>query len=125
MKTQCPNCKNEQDVPKEYEGQNIKCLSCKTPFLAKELVSIIHRSENHQTKKESSRITAKSEASPIKCPKCGSTQIMGNKKGFSGGKAVGGALVLGPLGVLAGLHGSKKVVVTCLNCGHKWEPGKK
>ena len=32
MKTQCPKCKNEQDVPKEYEGKNVKCLSCKTPF---------------------------------------------------------------------------------------------
>jgi len=47
-------------------------------------------------------------------------QITANKKGFSGGKAVGGAVLLGPLGILAGLHGSKKIMLTCLNCGKTW-----
>jgi len=36
MKTQCPECKNEQDVPEQYIGKEIKCLKCQKPFLASE-----------------------------------------------------------------------------------------
>ena len=60
----------------------------------------------------------------IKCPKCGSTQITAGNKGFGFGKAAIGAVALGPVGLLGGLIGSKKVIVTCLNCGHKWQAGK-
>ncbi len=60
----------------------------------------------------------------MKCPKCGSSQISADKKGFGLGKAVGGGLLLGPIGLLGGLIGSKKVMVTCLKCGHQWEAGK-
>lgn len=62
---------------------------------------------------------------PIRCPKCGSTQITADKKGFSTGKAFAGDLIAGPIGILAGSIGSKKVIITCLNCGHKWEAGKR
>jgi tellurium resistance protein TerD len=60
----------------------------------------------------------------IRCPKCTSTQITAGNKGFGLGKAVVGGLVLGPLGLLGGFMGSKKVMVTCLKCGNKWEAGK-
>lgn len=57
------------------------------------------------------------------CPKCGSTSISANKKGFGVGKAAAGVLVTGNLiGAVAGGIGSKKVIVTCLNCGHQWKP---
>jgi predicted nucleic-acid-binding Zn-ribbon protein len=59
----------------------------------------------------------------IKCPKCNSEQITANKKGFSGGKAVAGAIVAGPLGLAAGTLGSNKVKITCLNCGNEFYPG--
>jgi len=62
-------------------------------------------------------------ADQVKCPKCGSTQISANKKGFSGTKAVAGAVVAGPLGLVAGTHGSGKVRITCLNCGKEFNPG--
>ena len=39
------------------------------------------------------------------------------------GKAAGGLLLLGPVGLLGGLIGSKQVMVTCLKCGNKWEAG--
>lgn len=58
----------------------------------------------------------------IKCPKCGSTQISANKKGFSTGKAAAGAVLTGGVGLLAGTIGSNKVIVTCLKCGKQWEP---
>lgn len=60
----------------------------------------------------------------IKCPKCGSTQITANKKGFGLGKAAAGAFLAGPIGLAGGLLGSNKVVITCLKCGHQWRPGK-
>jgi hypothetical protein len=60
----------------------------------------------------------------VKCPKCGSTQISAGDKGFGLGKAAAGGLLLGPVGLLGGLIGSKKVIVTCLKCGYKWEAGK-
>lgn len=63
-------------------------------------------------------------SAPIKCPKCGSEQITGGNKGFGLGNAVKGGLLLGPIGLLGGLVGSKKVMVSCLACGHSWEAGK-
>ena len=59
----------------------------------------------------------------IKCPKCGSTQLTANKKGFSGAKAVGGAFLTGGIGLLAGTIGSNKIKITCLACGHQFRPG--
>ena len=62
-------------------------------------------------------------APEIKCPKCQSTQITADKKGFSGKQAVGGALLTGGIGLLAGTIGSNKIKITCLSCGHKFNPG--
>ena len=59
----------------------------------------------------------------VKCPKCGSTQLSADKKGFGLGKAAGGALLLGPVGLLGGLIGSKKVMITCMKCGKQWKAG--
>lgn len=59
----------------------------------------------------------------IKCPKCSSTQISANKKGFSGTKAIAGNLIAGPAGLLAGVSGSNKIRITCLSCGNEFKPG--
>lgn len=61
--------------------------------------------------------------SPVKCPKCGSTQISADKKGFGVGKAVIGAAVAGPIGLVGGNIGAKKVRITCLKCGNSWMAG--
>lgn len=58
------------------------------------------------------------------CPKCGSTSLTGNKKGFGVGKAVVGAVLTGGIGLAAGNIGAKKVRVTCLNCGKQFWAGK-
>lgn len=44
------------------------------------------------------------------CPKCHSTSLSANKRGWK---------------LSSGLIGSSKVLVTCLNCGHQFKPGKK
>lgn len=59
----------------------------------------------------------------IKCPKCGSSQITANKKGFSAGKAAAGVVLTGGIGLAAGAIGRNKIFITCLNCGHKFKPG--
>ena len=56
------------------------------------------------------------------CPKCGSTSLSANKKGFGIGKAILGATIIGKYGLTAGKLHAQKVVVTCLNCGHQWKP---
>lgn len=66
---------------------------------------------------------AKEQEDKLYCPKCGSSQLVANKKGFGAGKALGGAILTGGVGLLAGFIGSGKVKVTCLKCGSTWEPG--
>jgi DNA-directed RNA polymerase subunit M/transcription elongation factor TFIIS len=58
----------------------------------------------------------------IKCPKCGSTQISANKKGFSIGQAIVGGVLTGGVGLAAGLLGGNGIRINCLRCGHRWKP---
>lgn len=60
-----------------------------------------------------------------RCPKCGSTSITANKKGFSATKGVLGLAVSPLAGAIVGSTGKNKVIVTCLKCGHQWKAGKK
>jgi hypothetical protein len=57
------------------------------------------------------------------CPKCGSSNLSSEKKGFSGKKAVAGALLTGGIGLLAGTIGSNDTMITCLKCGHRFKAG--
>ena len=59
----------------------------------------------------------------VRCPKCNSNQLTSNQKGFSAGKAIGGAFLTGGVGLLAGFIGSKKVLITCLKCGKNFNAG--
>ncbi|MEE0681382.1 MAG: hypothetical protein U0M20_04130 [Christensenellales bacterium] len=84
------------------------------------------RQENEAAKARMETLAASPPASAVPtCPKCGSTSITANQKGFGVGKAVIGAAVAGPLGLVAGNAGAKKVFITCLNCGYRWQAGKK
>lgn len=64
-----------------------------------------------------------SEEKKIECPKCKSTQIQPFKKGFSGGKAVAGAVLTGCIGLLAGTIGSNNIKLCCLSCGNEFKIG--
>jgi hypothetical protein len=58
----------------------------------------------------------------VKCPKCDSSVINTQRKGFGYGKALVGMFVAGPLGLAVGAIGQNKIEITCLNCGNKWKP---
>lgn len=68
-------------------------------------------------------------AKKVKCPKCKSlnVQLMGqDRKGFSVGKAIGGALITGATGglggALAGFIGKKgKYDMFCSDCGSRFQ----
>ena len=63
----------------------------------------------------------KRTSSKPKCPRCQSTEIAYNKKGFGAGKAVVGGVLTGGIGILAGFIGSNKILATCVSCGHSWK----
>lgn len=62
---------------------------------------------------------------PKKCPMCGSEtewkHIDDQRKGFSGGKALAGGILLGPVGLIAGAIGKKKHLYICAKCGFQHE----
>lgn len=64
-------------------------------------------------------------AKKVKCPKCKSlnVQLLGqDRKGFSVGKAIGGAILTGGIGTLAGFVGKKgKYDMFCGDCGHRFQ----
>lgn len=67
----------------------------------------------------------KIEKNAIKCPHCSSKKVQfmqQNKKGFSVGKAVGGAVLTGGIGTLAGFAGKKgEKQWHCQECGNIFE----
>lgn len=88
-----------------------------------EWASQVTPSEKVQAKQ---RIAENKSAGVACCPKCGSTSLSANRKGFGAGKAAAGMFLTGSLaGAVAGGIGANKVEITCLNCGHKFTPGKK
>lgn len=59
----------------------------------------------------------------MNCPKCGSSNIHADKKGYSIKKGLIGGILVGGYGLLAGLTGSNKIRLTCLDCGFQFKPG--
>jgi hypothetical protein len=57
----------------------------------------------------------------VKCPDCGSENVYIDKKGYGLGKAAVGMVVAGPVGLLGGFLGSKKLKAQCLDCKWKWK----
>lgn len=55
-----------------------------------------------------------------RCPDCGTTAVHVEKQGFGYGKALAGALIAGPVGLLAGGINKDKIHMKCLVCGNHW-----
>ena len=95
-----------------------KNLADTCPSVVKEGVSLV---EAQEIQDKFAMVTAKTSIietdkrtvvklqSPIRCPKCGSTQISTGKRGYS---------------LVTGFIGSGKTVNRCGHCGYKWTPGK-
>ena len=62
---------------------------------------------------------------PAECPMCGEARawiiVEESNKGFSLGKAAIGAFLLGPIGLLGGALGVRKVACSCGRCGFQHE----
>ena len=86
----------------------------------------IYKRENSQNvTTNDSAVKAGNNTYEIRCPKCKSIniQVLGNdRKSFSAGKALGGALLTGGIGLLAGFAGSKGMYdCFCKNCGNRFK----
>lgn len=68
----------------------------------------------------SNQYPLQSSRDEIECPRCKSSYVTSGKKGFGIGKAAIGGLVLGPVGILGGFLGSKKIEFRCNSCQYKW-----
>ena len=63
------------------------------------------------------------DAPVVRCPKCRCEQVTADKRGVSvAGPLLGGLAVRGPVGLVLGLLGRKRTVITCLKCGTRWSP---
>ncbi|MBQ2793822.1 MAG: hypothetical protein IJC80_06155 [Clostridia bacterium] len=64
-------------------------------------------------------------SAPSKCPICGESinwkKVDQQNKGFSVGKAVVGEILFGPVGLIGGALGKKKVYYYCGKCGFNHE----
>lgn len=107
---------NNYNVPESLQAEKSNITQSNV------IVNEIHK-EKPLTKHQ--RIKENKKNGVACCPKCGSTSLSANKKGFGIGKAViGAAVVSNPIGLVAGNINAKKVRVTCLNCGHDFWAGK-
>lgn len=59
----------------------------------------------------------------VKCPKCGSTEVVVQKEGFDASSACCAAFLVGPFGLLCGAKEANKLNRHCLKCAHKWRIG--
>ena len=139
----CPTCgKKEKDLLLIDRNDKEKILEIKSNVLNPkggktavwqknlDLKSTIWNNSTEKKKEIISERKQRAEENGLAhCPKCGSTSLSGNKKGFGIGKAVIGGIggvatggILGLVGLATGNIGAKKVRVTCLNCGHQYWP---
>ena len=135
----CPSCKHPT-----VKNANF-CTNCRAPLsqqaidntlklasleMQKTQIEIQNAAINLQ--KQQAEMLQKKLDSELKCPKCGSTSITGQKKGYGVVKGGLGALAVGAatggigaiIGLGAGNIGRKKIICTCMNCGHKFKAGR-
>ena len=140
----CPKCKKELKDGVKFCGYcGKKFNSVNTPEIEeiKKNAFNYYQNESHLLRKAvidgidsvstQGRVGIQSQPQPVfsetqsnvaKCPRCGSTSLQAKTKGVSVGKAAAGALLIGPLGLLAGGIGMNDARIVCLNCGYEFEP---
>lgn len=85
---------------------------------------VAKRTNNEEEKRLDSIRKYEYASKPVSCPKCGSTSISTQKRGFKWGRAIAGVALTGfiDIGAVAGAAGSNKMINVCQRCGHQWEP---
>lgn len=105
------------------------CGSCGKPFSTTKVdATLEYQKADLQIKQLQLELERKNQQSQARCPKCGSTSLTANKKGFGVGKGAVGAVIgtglLGPIGLVGAAAGginAKKVWATCLKCGKRFK----
>lgn len=88
---------------------------------ANEEIDIQYYKKKLELKEKEIELHRQEILSQARCPKCGSTSLTVDKKGFGFGKAAIGSLLIGPVGLLAGGIGAKKQFCICLNCKNTFD----
>lgn len=107
--------KAKELVDNEHNKRNnMKSMSAKQKLAEKQLKE--QQEENKVNKLKQDKI-------PF-CPKCHSTSLTAQRKGFGLLKGAIGVATLGGYGITAAGIGKNKIILTCLNCGYQFKPGK-
>ena len=89
-----------------------------------DLEEMIENLEDLLFEPEEDALPEQSQPPSIQCPRCRSTQLLAHRKGFSYGQAAIGSLFGTGAALVAGMAGSDAIMISCVNCGHQWEPAK-
>lgn len=120
--------KREYGIPKaqakELLAQYYVPMDANKPTLRNSFADLF-TSETEKKRSERQRRNELEESGQVYCPKCLSTSVSANQKGFGLVRGALGAMVGLDVGMIAGSIGSKKIICTCLKCGYQWKAGKK
>lgn len=117
--TKCDRCR------KEFDSEDDKHLNKTGGIYCTECLEIVKKSVQTQTRTQIQRKSTPKEPEPVRCPKCRSQDLTAGGKKLSIGRGLAGSALFGPVGAIVGATTSKKVKITCLNCGNSWTAGKK
>lgn len=127
----CPKCQTKFEVHKDATPltEEPPVLSSPTqrdtracPLCGEEILSVAKKCKHCQSMLYDTLEPPINSEPIVACTQCGSTQFTAAKQGFGFGLATVGGLLVGPLGLLAGLKGIDTTTITCLKCGHQWTP---
>lgn len=113
-----------KDQAKELLAPYYDPIKANKPTLKSELIDAVNDAGEKGMEK-ANRKNELEKSGQVYCPKCLSTSISANQKGFGFVRGAIGASIGLDVGLIAGSIGSKKVICTCLKCGHQWAAGKK
>lgn len=120
--------RREYGIPKEQAMELLAPFEAQVVANKPSHKNIFFETVDELAEKSAAEVKRKKEleaSGQVYCPKCLSTSISANQKGFGFARGAIGAAVGLDVGLIAGGIGSKKVVCTCLNCGYQWKAGKK
>lgn len=114
-------------IQKKSSDEIKRLIDNNITFTMKEIQSSKAKTNSNiiNSEKQSQSIPDRSKAK-LYCPYCGSANLQPlgqHRKGFSIGKAIGGTVLTGGVGALAGFVGkkTKQTDFVCMNCGKQFK----